>query len=451
MLNIVHKNRKIEAEYVSMDELYQAYRDCLKRKISTINALDFEIDDYNKLYQLYIELNNKTYTIGKSIAFCVEKPVKREIFAADFKDRIVHHLVMNRILKYFENDFIDKTFSCRVGKGTEYGVKCLYNDLKEITCNFTKEAYVIKCDLKSFFMSLPKQCLYDKIAILLQTNYKEDNLDFWLHLIHNIIFNEPQKNCLRKQHISHWNDLPSDKSLFSCKKGYGLPIGNLTSQIFANFYLSEFDHWITTTLGIKYYGRYVDDFYILLPWEEKDKTTELYTQIKEKLDSMGVTLHPKKFYHQPSSKGVKFIGSVIKYNRVYIANRTKGNFYNLLSQMNIEMSLYKQYQKDYILLQNIKYYVNAINSYLGFLRHKKSFNIRYKMLSSVLIQPLYQYCYPNASLTKLIICSDYRLIFSKNKKKPFSSTEIKDNNYITELFKQIYKDKKLYKTKEFIL
>lgn len=193
MLNIVHKNRKIEAEYVSMDELYQAYRDCLKRKISTINALDFEIDDYNKLYQLYIELNNKTYTIGKSIAFCVEKPVKREIFAADFKDRIVHHLVMNRILKYFENDFIDKTFSCRVGKGTEYGVKCLYNDLKEITCNFTKEAYVIKCDLKSFFMSLPKQCLYDKIAILLQTNYKEDNLDFWLHLIHNIIFNEPQK------------------------------------------------------------------------------------------------------------------------------------------------------------------------------------------------------------------------------------------------------------------
>ena len=129
----------------------------------------------------------------------------------------------------------------------------------------------------------------------------------------------------KKQSDNHWKDLPKDKSLFYCDENHGIPIGNLTSQIFANLLMSEFDHYIKDFLHIEYYGRYVDDFFIIM--KDKEKLKEITRLIKIKLNSMGVLLHPKKHYLQHYSKGVQFIGGIIKPNRTYISNRTKNNFY----------------------------------------------------------------------------------------------------------------------------
>jgi RNA-directed DNA polymerase len=107
----------------------------------------------------------------------------------------------------------------------------------------------------------------------------------------------------------------------------GLPIGNLTSQIFANFYISAFDHFMKKELGIRYYGRYVDDFIIIHP--DKEYLKSLIPVISNYLNNeLKLKLHPKKIYLQHYTKGVKFLGTVIKPNRIYIANRTKGNFIN---------------------------------------------------------------------------------------------------------------------------
>jgi hypothetical protein len=109
--------------HISFEEILQAYYDCRKNKRQTANALAFEINYESELLKLLRQINNGTYSVGRSIAFIVHKPVQREIFAADFRDRVVHHLIINKLNPHFEKKFILDSYSCRVGKGTHYGIK----------------------------------------------------------------------------------------------------------------------------------------------------------------------------------------------------------------------------------------------------------------------------------------------------------------------------------------
>lgn len=389
------KNHNFLFEYVSYEELYEAYVICRKRKRRTENALSFEIDDSVKLFNLWIELNSLSYKIGKSIAFVVDKPVKREVFAADFRDRIIHHLFVNRMNDIFEKEFIDDSYSCRVGKGTLYGIRRCYECMKDCSDNFTKDCYIFKGDLKGFFMSIDKRKLYEVIYNLLLKKYEKGSkeLEWMAWVLKLIIFNMPQRNCIKKQSDNHWKDLPKDKSLFYCDENHGIPIGNLTSQIFANLLMSEFDHYIKDFLHIEYYGRYVDDFFIIM--KDKEKLKEITRLIKIKLNSMGVLLHPKKHYLQHYSKGVQFIGGIIKPNRTYISNRTKNNFY-------ISVRKFGMYaESNNLEIDEIQYIFNSINSYLGFLKHHKTYNIRHKVLFSYWMYCLSKWMMPNKNYNKV--------------------------------------------------
>lgn len=422
--------KKFPYEYVTYEELYEAYLDCRKRKRSTINSLKFEINENIHLYKLWHELNSKEYKIGKSIAFCVEKPVKREIFAADFRDRIVHHLLIRRINNILEEEFIEDSYSCRKGKGTSYGVNKCY---EYVNYNYksNKESYIIKCDLKSFFMTIDKSKLYNKLCKFIKENYKsehEEDYNFIYFLLNIIIFNKPQKNCILKQKWENWKDLPKSKSLFFCEDGYGLPIGNLTSQIFANFYLSEFDKFVKNELQIQYYGRYVDDFFMIV--DSDNKIGAIINKCSKKLQELGLFLHPNKIYVQKINKGIKFIGSVIKHNRIYIANRTKGNMHEKIKHISIELE--KIRNKDEI-CNYVEYACNSINSYIGFMVHYKTFNIRKNILLSNMMKNIYEYCYVNSDLTKMTLFKDY----SKRKNaKHFSKNEYYKSY---EFLKLIYK------------
>ena len=290
---------KFEYEYVTYDEVYRAYVDCRKHKWKTANAANFQMNLAYNLYQLWYELNKGTYKIGRSIAFIVDRPVHREVFAADFRDRIVHHLLINRIIIYYEKEVINNSFSCRKGKGTLYGVKTLYDEIKTLSENYTKETYVLKCDLKSFFMTINKQLLYNKIDELIKnkvypTNIEQYKFTTWLANI--IINNEPQKDCILKHSKKKWEILPKNKSLFYAKAGYGLPIGNLTSQIFANYFLNDFDKFIYNDLNFTCYGRYVDDFYIIST--SKQELLKAIPKIKEKLSECETILHPIKHIYK---------------------------------------------------------------------------------------------------------------------------------------------------------
>lgn len=190
-----------------------------------------------------------------------------------------------------------------------------------------------------------------------------------------------KKNCVFKSKQSEWDDLPKDKSLFNCDDFHGLPIGNLSSQIFANFYLSDFDKIMEKRFN-GFYGRYVDDFYII--HNNRQEILDIIPKIKTYLfNKFEVRLHSKKIYIQHYKKGVKFIGSIILPNRTYVSNRTVGNFYNKLQKAKIEI-LNGEF--------NPEHYLKSFNSFLGFMIPHKSFNIRKKIIDNTDYKPLIS-CY----------------------------------------------------------
>jgi retron-type reverse transcriptase len=143
----------------------------IKNKRKTKNAQKFELNYEERLIRLRDEINAGTYKIGRSIAFIVEKPVKREIFAADFRDRVVHHLVIQKLNDLFEKEFIYDSYSCRKGKGTLFGVKRLSRFIRACSQNFTKETYVLKLDIQGFFMHIHRELLFTKLKKFIERKY----------------------------------------------------------------------------------------------------------------------------------------------------------------------------------------------------------------------------------------------------------------------------------------
>ena len=133
---------------ITVEDIFKAYYECRKHKRNTANALKFELNYEGNLMQLRDEINAGSYRVGRSVAFIVDKPVKREIFAGDFRDRIVHHLLINKTEHLFEKEFIHDSFSCRKGKGTLCGVKRLNRFIRTCSENYTKHCYVLKLDIQ---------------------------------------------------------------------------------------------------------------------------------------------------------------------------------------------------------------------------------------------------------------------------------------------------------------
>ena len=344
------------ASQIELADLYKAYYECRIHKRRTVNALDFELNFENNIIKLWHDINSGTYKVNRSIAFVVSEPVKREIFAADFRDRVVHHLVIDKINPLFEADFITDSYSCRSGKGTLFGVKKVLEKIRQCSSFGTKDCYILKLDIRSFFMSINKTILYRRLDSFLCEKYTAPDRDLILRLIRQIIFNSPQDNCHIKGKISDWNGLPCYKSLFWSDDNHGLPIGNLTSQVFANFYLNALDKFITQDLGIKYYGRYVDDFVII--HEDKDFLTSAHQKIARFLsDELKLQLHPQKVYLQHYSKGVRFIGAFIKHDHIIIGKRTKANLYNKIHRLLPEMAQNRQAS-----LSGLPHFNSSINS-----------------------------------------------------------------------------------------
>jgi len=215
-------------------DLFRAYFDCRKNKRNTASALEFEFNLESNLMQLYHELKEGKYEIGRSICFVVLKPKPREVWAANFRDRIVHHLVYNAIKDRFYNRFIYDTYSCIPKKGTLASAKRIQHFSRSITKNYTQNAYYLKADLSNFFVSIDKKILFNQL--------KRYVFEEWiLELLEQIIFHDPKPNAFIKSSKKKFRFIPNYKSLWHTSRGKGLPIGNLTSQFFSNVYLNDLD------------------------------------------------------------------------------------------------------------------------------------------------------------------------------------------------------------------
>lgn len=347
---------------VSLEEVIEAYFDCRRNKRNTANQLRFEMDYERECVDLWQEINEHRYEPRRSIAFVVEKPVKREIFAADFRDRVVHHLIVRRIMPLLEAKFHPESYSTQKGKGTLYGIQRIEQQLRECSKGYTCDCHIMKVDISGFFMSLSKQALYDCVRRFLEPRYPAHDLPMLLYLLRKTIFNRPEKNCILKMPRSRWRGLPGNKSLFGTDGTCGIPIGNLTSQLLALLYLDDLDTLVTAEWCVPHYGRYVDDMVLIHP--SKQHLLEVRMRICQWLETHGLTLHPKKTYVQHYAKGVLFVGGMILPGRKYISRRTVGFMYDALDACKLLVGDNPDPPVE------VKERVRAtVNSYLGMLQH----------------------------------------------------------------------------------
>ena len=369
--------------FITPEEMFAAYFECRKNKRNTINALAFEHDYEKNLMDLMDDVNQQTYKVGRSVAFIVNKPVKREIFCADFRDRVVHHLLIGKLNPLFEKLFITDSYSCRKGKGTLYGMHRVEQFLRSCSHGYTRDCYIMKMDVEGYFMNISRPLLFEKVTAFIEANYKEGNRPLILDLCRKIILNDPTENCYVKGNPHNWDDLPLRKSLLKMRehgnRHRGLPIGNLTSQIFANFYLHAFDHYMKHDLHLKYYGRYVDD--IIVVHEDKPFLLQVREQAAAFLQSqLDLRIHAKKTYLQHYSKGVAFLGAYILPHHMTPGRRIKGN----LSQKVHKWNKCIREQCGRLQAEQIGQFQSQINSYLGFMLHHCSYRLRKKMVGKKL-------------------------------------------------------------------
>ena len=388
--------------------LLEAYYDCRQSKRQTASAIMYEVDYETKIIVLRDRINARTYLPGKSICFVVTRPKYREVFAAAFEDRIVHHYIALRLEPLFESIFSPRTFNCRKGKGQLYGINMLLNDIRECSENYTVDCYIEKLDLQGFFMSIRKAMLADMVDVFIVEHYKGDDIEDLRYLCREGIMDTPEMNGDRHSLLRYCDYLPAIKLLFANVDGWGVAIGNLPSQLFANFLLNILDWYLIKELGFKHVGRYVDDFYIID--KDKQKLLAAVPKIRGLLAKYGLTLHPHKFYLQHYTKGVAFTGSVVKKDRVYTCNRTIKNFVMAVRRLNRAETL-----------PEVQHAVDSINSYLGCLRHANEYNNRRKIL-----QMIWPRCYQ-----WIYIKGHYEVVAIKKKYKQRTLTlqRIRDGTY----------------------
>lgn len=312
-----------------LEELFKAYYKArIGGKRKTKDEHRFEANDFENIVNLRNTIIARAYRPNRGVAFIIHDPVTREVVAAPFVDRIVHHFLYKFAIEWWEPRLWKGSYSCRVGKGILYGIRDLNRNMRIVSENGTKPAYVIKRDLKGYFMSLNHQKLYDRIVWGLDQQFPQKGKLYRTlkYLWKQVIFDDPTLNLTIRGRRSDWDDLPSDKSLLYQPDYRGIVIGNLTSQLLSNIFLDQLDRYIVYTLGCKNYGRYVDDFYIVVRKEELDSTLRKLNEAEKFLSKLGLTVHPKKRYEIPIQNGVEFLGAKVYWDHIIPGERIAKKF-----------------------------------------------------------------------------------------------------------------------------
>lgn len=298
------------------DDIFRAYFCARSNKRNTSSQVRFERNLSANLMSLYQEVKDRRYKPMRSMCFIIRDPVQREVFAAAFRDRIIHHYLYNKLEPLFEPAFIFDSYSCRKGKGTLFGIERLEHHIRSCTRNYHKKCYVLKLDLEGYFMNIDRSILYEMICSRIDklrlTGSLPEGFDYdtVIYLLQKVVFLDPTAGCRIKGSLDDWKGLPDSKSLFKARKGCGLPIGNLTSQLFSNIYLNELDQFIKRELGFRHYGRYVDDSYLI--HGSKEYLLASLPLIEDFLWSrLHLRLNHRKVKIYSVDDGVPFLGAVI--------------------------------------------------------------------------------------------------------------------------------------------
>lgn len=361
--------------YLFFKSVVEAYDDCMRGKRTSPQAVDYMQLAAADLVILAWEMWTGTYAPGVSTCFLVKYPTIREVFAAAFRDRIVHHWICLRIVPLYEERFEAQgnvSFNCRKGYGTQKAVEAVAAGFKRVSDNYTRQAWVFKGDISGFFMSICKSRLWYLMERFTKRRYHGSYKDILLHLSKVTVLHHPERHCVLNTPREQWKLLSPKKSMFTCGEDRGEPIGNLTTQHNANFYMSFFDAYVAFLFrGSNYdYERFVDDFEVSC--DDKKFLLKNIPKMEAFLrDVMILEMHKDKRYIQPVSHGIKFVGTVIKPNRTYLADRTIARFMERIHGFNELLET-----KPEVSALDCQRIEQVLNSYLGFCRPHRTYRIR---------------------------------------------------------------------------
>lgn len=333
-------------EYIiSPENLLGAWREFKRGKNKKKDIQEFDFNLESNIFKLHNELKNKIYVNQPYTPFYVYDPKRRHIHKAQVRDRVVHQALYRVLYGMYDKHFIHDSYSCRVDKGTHRGVVRLADFTRKESKNYTKNIYVLKCDISKFFDSIDHK-------ILKEILFKQDIDIDTIWLINKIIDSFP---VFARSNPWDWESKNSARQDLAVKKG--LPLGNVTSQLFANVYLNEFDQFIKHTIKAKYYIRYCDDFVIVS--YDREYLESLISQISYFFqENLKLSLHTRKVEIRKFPQGIDFLGYVVLPHYKVLRTSTKQR---ILRKMKGEIS------------------ENSKQSYLGILSHCKGYKIAQKI------------------------------------------------------------------------
>jgi hypothetical protein len=361
---------------IDAKNLVSAFHNASEGKRYRATVMNFEKNLGRNILLLQQELLAKQYQPGNYHFFYLFDPKKRKISAAPFRDRIVHHAVYRIIEPIFNEKFIFDSFACRQVKGSHRAVnrlqKFLITNIRGISEREREREreretiYCLKCDVSKCFPSVNHNILIQ----ILKKKIKEENT-IWL--LEQIIKSYETDD-------EHDNLFPPNSHFRICRPR-GIPIGNLTSQIFINIYLNELDQYVKHQLKVRYYVRYVDDFIILS--KDKRYLQELTETIRTFLyDKLYLTLHPKKVSISPSDKGIDFLGYVIFKEHILLRTRNVKSFRKRLKKYR---QLYLDSKTDKEKEEKEKKIMESITAWLAHAEHADTYQLRKSIFGTPLV------------------------------------------------------------------
>lgn len=388
-------------------DLYVAFYDARRHKATRSYVRKWEADLAANMEALCEDLITRRYSPLPSKCFIVDYPKKREIFAAMFRDRIVHHLYFNYTHGLFERTFIQDSYSCIKGRGTHYGIGRVTDFCRKESMNWQRPCYAMHLDIRGYFMHIVRRRLLEiargTLSRMATHRISKDSqktwndvldMDFICWLTEVIVMLDPRENCIIVGEKESWIGLDPAKSMLNLADGLGLPIGNLTSQLFSNVYMNPFDQFVKRVLKCRYYGRYVDDGLIVS--HDKEWLLGLVPQIQNFLKSeLGLDLHMGKLTVSEVHRGIEFLGSYIRPYRTYVSRKT-------LERMEVKISLLDFGKPAKVL--------RSVNSYLGIFQHTASYHVRRRLFMKREFLSIGVY---DSDMTKI---TDRHLFFQSSKK-----------------------------------
>lgn len=324
---------------ISPQALFHAWEVFRSDKRNKPDVAAFELDLEQNIFKLYRELKSGEYRHQPYMGFWIHDPKLRRIHKASVKDRVLHHAVFSMLNQIFEPTFISDSYSCRIGKGTHKGTQKVFEMVRKVSRNYTQPCYVLKCDVRRFFDSVDHDVL--------------------LEILGEKIKDEKTMSLLREIIESFETSRPN---LFERK---GVPIGNLTSQVFANIYMNVLDQFVKQELKVTHYARYTDDFVIVSTNEKY--LSDLLDSIEKFLEKrLKLSLHPNKIEIRKHNRGVDFLGYVLFPHHQIVRAKTRRRMFRKLKSKALLS------RNGLITKENLN---QSLQSYLGVLSHGNSYRL----------------------------------------------------------------------------